>query len=98
MSNSFFTLGLLSLFALVLVYLFSLFYPESEFLNILKEKRSINKFLFFALFCFCAGLILRILYPIKKIFKNRCKRCNAEIPENDIYCLTCLRELRDRRY
>ncbi len=97
MGNLLFTLGLLSILALVAVYILSLFFPEDPYLLLLKEQKNINLFLLTALVSFALGLILRVLSRLKKIIKNRCKRCNAPIPEGDIYCLTCLRDLKYKR-
>ncbi len=97
MGNLLFTLGLLSILALVMVYILSLFFPENPYLLILKEKRNVNLFLITALLSFTLGLLLRVLSPLKKIIKNRCKKCNAPIPEGDIYCLTCLKDLKYKR-
>lgn len=96
MGNMFFSLGALSLLSLALVYLLSIYFPENEYLLQLKEQKAINIFLYVALGSFCTGLFLRIISPVKKIFKNKCKRCGAKIPDGHIYCSTCLRDLKGR--
>lgn len=98
MSNFFFTLGALPLLVIALVYLLSIFLPENQYLLQLKEQKYLNIFLLSALVCFSLGMLLRILHPVKKVFKNRCKKCKTPIPEGDIYCSTCLRDLRNIRY
>jgi len=95
MGNMLFTLGALSLLLLAFVYLLGIFYPENEYLIKLKEQESINIFLLTSLASFGLGLLIRILSPVKKVFKNKCKRCGAKIPEGDLYCSTCLRDLKD---
>lgn len=94
MGGSLFVLGALSLLLLAMVYVLSLFFPENEYLSQLKEQKYINGFLLTALVCFGLGILLRIIYPMKRIFKNRCKKCNAPIPQGDTYCTTCLRDMK----
>lgn len=98
MGNLLLTLGLLCLLIIALVYFFNIFYPENQYLIQLKEQKFINLFLYSSLACFGLSLILKILNPVKKVFKNRCKKCNAPIPQGDIYCSTCLRDLKNNRY
>lgn len=94
MGGSFFILGALSLLLLAMVYVLSIFFPKNEYLIQLKEQKNINLFLLVALVSFSVGILLRIIYPVKKIFKNRCKKCNAPIPQGDTYCTTCLRDMK----
>lgn len=98
MGNLLLTLGVLCLLFIAFVYLFSIFYPENQYLIQLKEQKFIYLFLYSSLACFALSLVLKILSPVKKVFKNRCKKCNTPIPQGDIYCSTCLRDLKNNRY
>lgn len=98
MGGFLFTLGGLALLGLACVYVLSIFFPENEYLIQLKQQKYINMFLLTSLVCFGLGILLRIIYPVRRIFKNRCKRCKTPIPDGDIYCSTCLRDLKNIRY
>ena len=98
MGNSLITLGVVILAIIVFGHITHNVKPDIPFLDLFDDFQNTLYLAMTAGASFVSAILLRVLSPVKKaVSRNKCRKCGVRVPPGDLYCLSCMKQLQDRR-